>query len=75
MKGDIMNWAVLLVIGILIGMIAYKLIFSEKPIGTLKVDDTDLDGGPYLFLEIDRGRLGDIYRNRHVCVRVDIPRK
>ena len=70
-----MNWVILLVIGILIGVAVSRLIFSEKPIGTLKVDDTDPDGGPYLFLEIDRGRLGDIYRNQHVCVRVDISRK
>lgn len=36
-------------IGILIG----KCLFQEYPVGDLRVDRSDLDDGPHLFLELD----------------------
>lgn len=46
---------IILVIGILIGLFIERYIFQEKPIGSLRVDQSDPDSGPYLFLELDPG--------------------
>ena len=39
---------IILVIGILIGLLIERYIFQEKPIGSLRVDHSDPDSGPYL---------------------------
>ena len=44
---------IILVIGILIGLLIERYIFQEKPIGSLRIDQSDPDSGPYLFLELD----------------------
>lgn len=42
-----------LLVGILIGLLVSRFIFKDKPIGSLRVDQSDPDSGTYLFLEID----------------------
>ena len=41
---------IILLIGILIGLLIERYIFQEKQIGSLRVDHSDPDSGPYLFL-------------------------
>ena len=52
---------IILVIGILIGLFIERYIFQEKPIGSLRVDQSDPDSGPYLFLELDPGGAKEIH--------------
>lgn len=45
-----MNLIMVLLIGTSIGLILSRFIFKEKPVGSLRVDQSDPDSGPYLFL-------------------------
>ena len=44
-----------LLVGILIGLLVSRFIFKDKPIGSLRVDQSDPDSDPYLFLELYPG--------------------
>lgn len=46
-----MSLIIVLLIGVVIGMLVSRFIFREKPVGSLRVDESDPDSGPYLFLE------------------------
>lgn len=46
-----MNLIMVLLIGTSIGLILSRFIFKEKPVGSLRVDQSDPDSGPYLFLK------------------------
>lgn len=64
--------AIPLLFGILAGIFAAKVIFQEKPIGSLRVDDSDPDSGPYLFLELDPDGADAIYKKKYVRLRIRI---
>ena len=61
-----------LIVGILIGLSLSRFIFKDKPIGSLRVDSSDPDSRPYLFLEVDPGRMDNIYKKQYVRLRVKI---
>lgn len=61
-----------LLVGILIGLLVSRFIFKDKPIGSLRVDQSDPDSDPYLFLELDAGGMNDIYKKQSVRLRVKI---
>ena len=61
-----------LLVGILIGLLVSRFIFKDKPIGSLRVDQSDQDSEPYLFLELDQGGMNDIYKKQFVRLRVKI---
>lgn len=67
-----MELIVVLVIGILIGMVIAKFAFRDKTIGSLRVDQSDPDSGPYLFLELSPGGVDEIYKKKYVSLRVDL---
>lgn len=54
-------------LGILVGTIIHR----DRPIGDLRVDHSDPDGGPYLFLELDTD-VPTIMRKSHVMLRVKV---
>lgn len=58
--------------GILVGIFVAKVIFQEKPIGSLRVDESDPDSGPYLFLELDPNNADAIYKQCYVRLRVEL---
>lgn len=64
--------------GILIGSLVTNAIFQRAKVGTLRVDSSDPEDGPYMFLEIDKG-VGDITSKRCVLLKVSLdsylPRK
>lgn len=59
-------------IGILVGIFMSRFIFKEKSVGSLRVDQSDPDSGPYLFLELNRDGTEAIYKKRYVRLRVDL---
>lgn len=63
---------ILLIVGILIGLLISKIIFRDKPIGSLRVDNSDPDSEPYLFLELYNGGLQKIQKKQYVCLNVKI---
>ncbi|GHU48027.1 hypothetical protein FACS1894120_6360 [Clostridia bacterium] len=60
-----------LVIGVLIGCILMTVIFRTKVIGTLRVDCSDPDDNPYLFLELSKS-VDIIYHKKYVTLKVNV---
>lgn len=67
-----MSLIIVLLIGVVIGMLISRFIFREKPVGSLRVDESDPDSGPYLFLELDPNNADAIYKQRYVRLRVEL---
>ena len=67
-----MNLIIVLLIGVVIGMLVSRFIFREKPVGSLRVDESDPDSGPYLFLELSHKGADAIYKKRYVVLKVNI---
>lgn len=67
-----MSWLIGGAIGIMVGLLLSRFIFKEKPIGSLRIDDSDPDSGPYLFLELDHSGADAIYKKCQVCLRVEL---
>lgn len=70
--GAEVSLAIGLLIGVMIGVLLSRFIFKEKPAGSLRVDESDPDSGPYLFLELDRSGADAIYKQRYVRLRVEL---
>lgn len=64
--------AISILIGILVGIFMSRFIFKEKSVGSLRVDQSDPDSGPYLFLELNRDGAEAIYKKHYVRLRVDL---
>lgn len=45
---------------------------KEKTIGTIRVDSSDPDSTPYLFLEIYAGKANELYANKVISLDVDL---
>lgn len=58
------------IVGFIFGIFV-TLLAKDKPVGSLRIDHSDPDSGPYLFLELDHG-IGDIYKKHYVRMRVKI---
>ena len=67
-----MSLIIVLLIGVVIGMLVSRFIFREKPVGSLRVDESDPDSGPYLFLELDPNNADAIYKQRYVRLQVEL---
>ena len=61
-----------LLIGIMVGVLLSRFIFREKPVGSLRVDESDPDSGPYLFLELSHKGADAIYKKKYVVLKVNI---
>lgn len=70
-----MVYILLLLAGILIGVAVTTLILVKDTIGTLRVNDSDPDSQPYLFLEIDSGKAYKLQKDKHITLRVDLSQK
>lgn len=64
-----------LVGGVIIGIFLTILILRKEPIGTLRVDYSDPDSGPYLFLEIPQKNSHLITQKKTVTFNVDLTQK
>lgn len=60
-----------LLIGVLLGVGITALIRRARLVGTLRVDTSDPDDGPYMFLELEKG-VGDISSRRYVLLKVNL---
>ena len=67
-----MNLIMVLLIGTSIGLILSRFIFKEKPVGSLRVDQSDPDSGPYLFLELSHEGVDARYKKKYVVLKVNI---
>lgn len=60
---------ILILAGIVIGIGLAMIIFKAYFIGTLRIDKSDPNEEPYVFLELDKG-IGDISSKKHVVLKV-----
>lgn len=60
-----------LIVGLLLGSIITTLVIGKKKsIGTLRVDRSDPDDDPYLFLEINPGGTKSLLRDDYIMLKV-----
>lgn len=67
-----MESIIFLMIGIVLGYVLSRVVPKEKPVGTLRVDRSDPDSGPYLFLELTQQGAGSIQKKKYVLFKVDL---
>lgn len=62
----------LLVISIIIGsLFTWKVIDNKKPIGTIRVEKSDSETAPYLFMEIDQGKFDELRTSKVILLRIE----
>ena len=66
-----MQTIIFLAIGIVVGCILSRLV-PQKIVGTLRVDNSDPDSGPYLFLELTHGGIETIRKKKYVLFEVNL---
>lgn len=66
-----MQAIIFLAIGIVVGCILSRLI-PKKIVGTLRVDHSDPDSGPYLFLELNHGGMETMKKKKYVLFEVNL---
>jgi len=69
--GFFMELVIIFGIGILVGIVCTTVATRTKSVGSLRVDTSDPDDGPYLFLELSKD-IGDIYRKKYVTFKVSL---
>ena len=62
---------IMFVIGLLIGIIATTLFIRLRSVGTLRIDRSDPEDGPYLFLELT-SRPEEVAKKAYITLRVDL---
>lgn len=58
-------------IGVLVGIVCTTVATRSKSVGSLRVDRSDPDDGPYLFLELSKD-IEEIYRKKYVTFKVSL---
>lgn len=56
--------------GVLIGTIIYAIAVKTASVGTLRIDQSDPEDSPYLFLELDKN-LATISSKKYVTMKVE----
>ena len=69
-----MVWEVVVVfaVGVIMGCLLCSVISKGESIGNLRVDNSDPDDGPYLFLEMYPEGMNRIHKKRFVTLKVVI---
>ena len=49
-----------------------RRVFRSDVVGSLRVDQSDPDSGPYLFLELSHEGVDAIYKKKYVVLKVNI---
>lgn len=60
---------ILILAGLCLGMAIATIIFRAYFVGNLRIDNSDPEDGPYMFLELEKG-IGDISSKKHVILKV-----
>lgn len=67
-----MELIICIIVGIVIGILFGTLSVRRNIVGLLRVDQSDPDSGPYLFLELSHKGADVIYKKRYVVLKVNI---
>ena len=58
------------VLGIFVGFVLHSFFTHKNPVGTLRIDNSDPDDGPYLFLELEADP-SILNHNDYIMLKVD----
>ena len=61
-----------IIIGIVFGIVFGRQVFRRDVVGSLRIDQSDPDSEPYLFLELSHKGADAIYKKRYVVLKVNI---
>lgn len=61
----------LFAIGVVVGCILTRLIFRFQSVGDLRIDTSDPDDGPYMFLELSKD-VHTLMRQKYVVLKVNL---
>lgn len=64
-----MELAIIFFAGMFAGISICSMVYRAYHVGTLRIDKSDPDDKPYMFLELDKG-IGDISSKKHVILKV-----
>lgn len=64
-----------MILAFIAGIAAAAMNTAREAIGTLKVKQAEENEAPYLFLEIDEGKMQKLYSEKTVLVKAELPRK
>lgn len=67
-----MELIICIIVGIIIGIVFGRRVFRSDVVGSLRVDQSDPDSGPYLFLELSHEGVDAIYKKKYVVLKVNI---
>ena len=62
---------ILLFVGVIIGVVI-KTVFASKPIGCIRIDNSDPNSEPYLFLELEPGGIEKIRKSQKIVLKTNI---
>lgn len=62
---------ILFFVGVSLGVSIASIIFRSHFIGDLRIDNSDPEDGPYMFLELSK-RIGDISSKKYVVLKVKL---
>ena len=57
--------------GVLVGTIIYAIAVKTASVGTLRIDQSDPEDSPYLFLELDKN-LSTIVSKKYIVMKVEL---
>lgn len=66
-----METSLVFCIGVLFGCIISKIISRVKVVGSLRVDTSDPEDGPYLFLELSKS-MDVVAKKKYVILKVNL---
>ena len=64
-----MELIICIIVGIIIGIVFGRRVFRSDVVGSLRVDQSDPDSGPYLFLELSHEGVDAIYKKKYVVLK------
>ena len=67
-----MELIICVIVGIIIGIVFGRQVFRRDVVGSLRVDQSDPDSGPYLFLELSHKGANAIYKKKYVVLKANI---
>lgn len=59
------------IFGIVIGLLVAHYVFRPKQVGSLRIDRSDPDDGPYLFLELEPGGIYKLQHSKDILLKVE----
>ena len=65
-----MTIIIIFLVGVLLGIFVSIIISRFRAVGSLRIDTSDADDSPYLFLELS-SNVNEVYKQKYVTLRIN----